>query len=74
VGWAEADFGASWANSYPNHSFPPSYLAVPEDPVAVETLLATGLLPAADIPGDPITRVRPLPPGDPVVTLLAGFR
>lgn len=73
-GWTESDFGPTWATCFPDRPFPPSYLLVPEDPVAVETLLAAGFLPAADAPGEPISRVRPLPTGDPVVTLLNGFR
>lgn len=69
--WIEADFGQSWARAYPRRPFPGPYLSSPEDPVAVETLLSAGFLPEADGAGEPIARVCQLPPGDPVVALLA---
>ncbi len=72
--WAAADFGPAWASLFPGRPFPAHYLAHGEDSVALETLLAAGLLPSADAPGgSAVGQALTLDRGDPVAALLANL-
>lgn len=70
-GWHPENFGQRWDQAYPTLAFPLPYLGDPADPVAIDVLVLSGLLPARDGTGEAIDRARALTAKDPLATLLA---
>ncbi len=73
IEWNPTNFGSTWERVFPGHSFPTAYLTEADDPIVLETLTMTGLVPSAKTIGEPLARIQSLNAKDPIVTLLANF-